>query len=345
MTFDTNAWIGWILAVLCLIASPQLGAAPPAVIYLSPAGAQRGTTVEVIAAGSCVRWPVQVGVSGNGVVAKAAKEKGRLAVTVTADAIPGVYWLRLHDELGASGLRPFVVGTLPEVAEKEPNDDPKKPQPVALPAVVNGRLDKAGDVDCFAVSLKKGQTLVAELEAHHTLRSPMDGVLQIVSPEGFVLDENHDFHGLDPLLGFTALKDGIYIVRVFAFPATPDSSIRFFGSDACIYRLTLTTGGYADHAWPLAAPRAAPGMVALVGWNIPEAARALPVPASGSVFHPAVANPVAVRLEPHPCRTAPVATGPLVPPVTLSGRLALPSQADTFSFSGAKGKPLVIQIE
>ena len=90
--------------------------------------------------------------------------------------------------------------------------------------------------------MKKGQTLVASLEANRTLRSPMDAMLQIVSADGFVLDENNDFHGLDPQIAFTAKKDGTYIARVYAFPSSPDSSIRFFGSDACIYRLTLTTG-------------------------------------------------------------------------------------------------------
>src|SRR5437763_3466184 len=117
-------------AVLLLL--PALGsAAPPTLTYLFPAGAQRGTTVEVTAAGTFERWPVGAWVSGGGVVAKAGKEKGKLSVTVAPDAVPGTYWVRLHDGQGASALRPFLVGTLPEVLEKEPNDDPKKPQALA----------------------------------------------------------------------------------------------------------------------------------------------------------------------------------------------------------------------
>src|SRR4029079_2714160 len=120
------------------------------------------------------------------------------------DAVPGLHWLRAHNAEGASGLRPLFIGTLPEVMEKEPNDEPKTAQLLNQSSVVNGKLSRSGDVDCFAVALKKGQTLVASLEANRTLRAPMDAILQLVSADGFVLDENNDFHGLDPQLAFTA---------------------------------------------------------------------------------------------------------------------------------------------
>ena len=94
---------------------------------------------------------------------------------------------------------------------------------------VNGRLAKAGDVDGFAVSLTRGQTLVASLEAERPLGSPMDAVLQVVSPEGLVLAQNDDDVGRDPRIVFEAPSTGTYIVRLFAFPAKPDSSIRFAG--------------------------------------------------------------------------------------------------------------------
>ena len=41
-------------------------------------------------------------------------------------------------------------------------------------------------------------------------------------------------------------------MRAFAFPAAPDSSINFAGKIDFIYRLTLTTGGFIDHALPMA---------------------------------------------------------------------------------------------
>ena len=211
--------------LLLLALAPSASAAPPKVDYFFPAGAQRGTTVEVNVGGVFERWPVQVWCDNKNVDVKPAKASGKLTVTVAANAEPGPCWIRLYDEQGASLARPFIVGTLPEVEEKEPNDDPKKPQILGKPeVVVNGRLAKPGDVDTFAVTLTKGQTLVASLEAHQTLRSPMDGVLQILSAAGFVLEQNDDYHGFDPQIAFIAPKDGDYLVRVFAFPAAADAS-------------------------------------------------------------------------------------------------------------------------
>src|SRR5207249_3560288 len=129
--------------------------------------------------------------------------------------------------------------------ESEPNDDPTRPQRIETPRVtVNGKLGRTGDVDGFAVPLKKGQTLVAALEANRRLGAPLDGLLQVVSSQGFVLAENDDAPDRDPLLAFEAPADGTYLVRTFAFPAEPDARIGFAGGDAFVYRLTLTTQGF-----------------------------------------------------------------------------------------------------
>ena len=73
---------------------------------------------------------------------------------------------------------------------------------------------------------------------------------------------------------------GIVALCVVAFPATPDSSIRFAGAETYAYRLTLTTAGFADYPMPLAVPRADPGEVEVVGWNVPDAAKRLPISAT-----------------------------------------------------------------
>ena len=116
-------------------------------------------------------------------------------------------------------------------------------------------------MDGFAVALTRGQTLVASLEAERHLGSPMDAVLQVVSPDGFVLAQNDDDIGRDPRIVFEAPSAGTYIVRLFAFPAKPDSSIRFAGGSDYVYRLTLTTGGFIDYAFPLAVGRDGPRAV------------------------------------------------------------------------------------
>jgi hypothetical protein len=337
-----------IYTLACVFLLPlSAGAAPPALDYLFPAGARRGTTVEVVATGTFAAWPVEAWIDATGIAVRAAKEKGKLAVTVAADTTPGTHWLRLYNGEGASALRPFLVGTLPEVLEKEPNDDPKKPQTVTAPVVVNGQLDKAGDIDTFALSLRKGQTLVASLEAQHTLGSPMDGVLQVLSADGFVRAQNNDFYDLDPHVVYTAAADGTYLVRLFAFPSVPDASVRFSGGPKFVYRLTLTTGAFADYAYPLAVSRANPGTVELAGWNLPESLRRLPVVPTGAeemvtLWHPELANAVTVRLEPNA-----VLVGPqkITLPALVSGKLARPETVDVYPLDARKGQKVSFRLE
>ncbi|MFN4260473.1 MAG: PPC domain-containing protein [Gemmataceae bacterium] len=351
-----QGYSSFLLALfIALSCTALLPAAPPTVTYLFPAGAQRGQTVDVTAAGTFERWPVSAWVDRPGVTVQADKTKGKLSVQVSPEAVPGVYWLRLHDDEGASTPRPFLVGTLPEIIEQDPNDDYRKPHVLQTAAlVINGRLNPAGDVDCFAVPLKKGETLVAALEANFNLGSPLDGVLQVLSADGFVLEDNNDFRELDPQLTFTAPAAGRYIVRVFAFPAVPNSAIRFAGGEDYVYRLTLTTTGFADHALPLAVPRDQPGQIELVGWNIPASARkVIVVPQDDDTaiaFHPQVAQSVNIRLEPHLATVKAPANDSQAPmsitlPMTVSSRLAAPGAVDMYEFAATKGQRLFFQVE
>lgn len=324
-----------------LFLAAPLFAATPSVTILTPAGGQRGTTVTVTAAGTLDAWPMKVWSSSPGVTATPDKEKGKFAVTIAADAPLGVAWLRFHDG-GASELRPFVVGDLPEQAEVEPNDDARTSPVVAGPKVVNGVLAKSGDVDCFAVKLTIGQTIVASLDAHRTLRSPIDAVLQVTSADGTVLEQNHDARGLDPEVAFTAPAAGTFVVRVFAFPSAPDSSIRHFGSPACVYRLTLTTEEFVDFVSPLAVEQGKEAKIAIAGWNLKSASASLGK--SDAVF--GVAHPFAIAREPHPCHDlTTAAVRPLSPPFTATGRVRERNAPAVIPITAEAGKPLILRLD
>jgi len=331
----------WCLLPFAAVLVNVATAAPPTVTYLLPSGARHGTTLDVVAGGTFERWPVTAWCDHPGVQVTAHKTKGKLTVAVAADVPAGLYWLRLADEQGASPLRPFFVGSLPEVAEKEPNDDTRKPHVLEASSVVNGRLDKKGDVDCFALAVKKGQTLVASLEANRTLGSPMDAVVQIATADGAVVAENHDHRGLDPQAVYAAPADGTYVVRVFAFPSMPDSTIAFSGGDNYVYRLTVSTAPFVEHAFPLAVEKANPGTVELVGWNIAEADRRVPA------TDPRAAR--SVRFEPHPTVAKAKAQGKepqtIALPVTVSGVLDAPRSPDRYRFEAKKGQKLTFELE
>jgi hypothetical protein len=342
----------WLALLLALAPASFASAAPPVVNGFFPAGGQRGTTVEVAALGTFAPWPTQVWVDAPGLEVKPAKEAGKLLVAIAADATPGVYQLRLYNAEGASIARPFLVGTLPEIAEKEPNDDPLKPQVLNTSrVVVNGRLDKAKDVDVFSLKLKKGETLVASLEANRTLRSPMDGVLQILSADGFVLEQNDDWRGIDPQIAFPVPKDGVYLIRVFAFPAIPDATIGFAGGEKFIYRLTLTTGPFLESAFPLAVPQGSASKVELVGWNLTDELKMLPItPRAGAeiltLFHPSLASTFTLRQETHPVLTRASREPMMIPiPATISGRLQKPGDRDQYRFEAKKGQKFTFRVE
>lgn len=346
---------GPLSLLIVLVCELAAHAAPPTLTGLFPAGGRRGTTVEVQALGTFATWPVRTYLPGKGLTVTPAKEKGKLNIAIAADAAVGVHWLRLVDDEGASTLRPFLVGHLPEILEQEPNNDYSKPQALsALPVVINGRLDPRGDVDHFAVALKKGQTLVASLEANQTLGSPMDGVLQIVTPTGQVLADNHDYRGLDPQINFKVPADGTYLVRVFTFPSEPGTDISFSGGPGNIYRLTVTAGAFVEHAWPLAVERSALQPVELVGWNLPTLPPKV-TPVNGEdeeivIWHPDVANVARVRLEPHAVLTEPSTRDPknvpLLPiPGTVSGQISSRDERDVYRFRGKKGQAILFQVE
>lgn len=361
-----------LVAVVAVLLANGAHAAPPTLSHVFPAGGQRGAKVVVTCAGSFAPWPVSVWAPGIDVVP--GKEAGKLEISIPADLPTDRVWIRLFNAEGASAAVPFLIGSLNEINELEPNNMPRKAQAIAETSVtVNGVLDGA-DVDGFAVQLAAGQTLVADLDANTQLGSPMDAILQIASPDGFVLAENHDDVELDPRLAFTATRSGTHVVRVFAFPAVPDTTIAFRGGANYLYRLTLTTGPYISHAVPLSVAHSEPGAVEVVGWNIPPQTK-LPVVALGGprlaesqefetladlrntadarvgfVFAPNFAGSARVRLAPHAVMpiVAPTdadRTPVLMPPMSVTGQLKLPRQSDLFRVPLKKGQQVVIASE
>lgn len=351
-----TAFHTWILLVALAVLLPEpAGAGPPVLERLFPAGGRRGERVEVVAEGKFEEWPVKARAQARGIEFQAEKEKGTFSVSVAKDAPAGVTWVRLYNGEGASVAKPFVVGNLPEIVEVEPNDGPSEAQEVKLASVtVNGRLAKNEDVDGYAVALEEGQTLVAALQGNRGMLSPMDGVLQVARGDGLVLAQEDDSGGLDPRLVFEAPEQGTYIVRTFAFPSSPTSAIRFAGGPDYVYRLTLTTGPFADHAEPLAVPRDNPGWVGVVGWNIPDEMRVLPVvpvegsPERGLAEHPELAAPVEVQVVPRPVALERARAGGEVQeveaPVSLTGRLASAGERDIYRFQAKKGERLRFRV-
>jgi hypothetical protein len=257
-----------VVLLAFLIAGPAFGA-ELSLTHLYPVAAQQGTTITVAAAGKVEPWPPQVWIDTPGITFSPTPITGIFNVEIAPDAAPGPHLVRLFNEQGASAPCFFIVSRQPELRDAEPNDDFKLPQQVAaLPATISGRLDKTGDVECFAVALKQGQTLVAWVEAY-VLGSNCDALLRIVDSAGRVLSFNHDGRNLDPFLAWKAPRDGTFIVQLMAFAYPAGSSVQFTGGEGCVYRLHLTSGPFVRFTLPLAARSGTKSALRLVGWNLP----------------------------------------------------------------------------
>jgi hypothetical protein len=138
------------------------------------------------------------------------------------NAEPGIYPLSVRKEDRLSNRVPFAVDTLPECLEKEPNNTIATAQPVTLPTIVNGRVDKPGDWDVFRFQGHAGDTIVAEVYARR-LDSPLDSVLKLTDGSGKQLAFNDDHedkgaglntHYADSYITATLPADGVFYIHL-----------------------------------------------------------------------------------------------------------------------------------
>jgi len=134
---------------------------------------------------------------------------------------------------------PFAVDTLAESPGQEPNDTVAGPQQVALPLVVNGRIDPPGDWDVFRFQGRAGDQIAAEVRARR-LHSPLDSVLRLTDATGRQLAFNDDHedagaglvtHHADSLLCAELPADGAYYVHL--------GDIQHQGGPEYAYRLRI----------------------------------------------------------------------------------------------------------
>jgi hypothetical protein len=138
------------------------------------------------------------------------------------DKGPGVYPLSARKEEWVSNHVPFAVDTLPECLEREPNNKPESAQPVTLPVIVNGRIDRPDDWDVLRFEGHGGSQIVAEVYARR-LDSPLDSVLKLTDAAGKQLAFNDDHedkgaglttHQADSWLCATLPADGTYYLHL-----------------------------------------------------------------------------------------------------------------------------------
>lgn len=139
-----------------------------------------------------------------------------------------------------SNFIPFALDTLPECLEKEPNGSLKNSQPVALPIIINGRIENPDDEDIFAFKAQKDDPIVTEVLARR-LDSPLDSLLRITDASGNIIALNDDHtdpgsglntHHADSYIMTAMPADGTYFVHI--------SDTAHKGGSAYTYRLRIS---------------------------------------------------------------------------------------------------------
>jgi hypothetical protein len=338
--------------------------------YLFPAGGQRGTTVQFHAGGLYLNQSCSLEMIGRGVEASPVVRRVKTpwfegpllplpesqrqedypramagTVRIAADAPIGDRYVLLRTAQGVTAPLRFVVGSLPEVTEDEVDGEPI-PIPVTAPVTINGRIFPHEDVDVWAVSLKKGQTLTALVDAER-IGSPLQAKLDVRDPSGKTVAEAVSAGGRDPRARITAAADGVYQVHI--------TDARSDGGPAFVYRLTLTTGPVVDRVFPLGGRRGSAVELELTGAGLPQHTT-VQIPANADAeMHTAVPTaggdslPFSLDVDDLPevreiDSPDPVRGNFLPGPAVGNGRISAPGEVDRWAFSARKGETLEIEL-
>jgi len=339
---------------LALLLLSLATAAPADVSRVFPNGARQGASVTLEFGGEALPDPAVLVVEGEGMRALGPFVKGVGKVEIAPDAAPGVRQLRLVGPKGATSPRPFSIGTLPEAAEKEPNNAREQAQPVEqLPITLNGSLPNRPDIDTFRVSLKQGECLVVAGEAR-VLGAPTNLVVRIRDLAGTELRVQMDHRTRDPLLGFTAPADGDYLVELQEVM----NNYSEVNADY-VYRVTLTKGPWLDTVSPPGARRGSTARLTFSGWNLggqsgpSQLATDVAVPSDAPDRYPVTAGvaPNSVLLATGSAPDALEAETEGDPPQLLSlpqavhGTFGRRGDRDRFRFSTEAGETLLLNVD
>ena len=169
--------------------------ARPYLESLFPFGGRRGSVVEVQLMGNRLEGA------------------DRLTLALAGDAPLGRQELRARTSAGYSNPIGFEVGDLPEQRESEPNSTPEKANAATGAVAINGRIEKAGDVDLFRFRSPADQRWIVEVFARR-FGSPLDALLTLQDAQGKVLQRNDDASGPDARIEFDAKKDTDYLLHL-----------------------------------------------------------------------------------------------------------------------------------
>jgi hypothetical protein len=296
-------------------------------------------------------------------------------ITIDSDAELGDHELRLLTKTGLSSPVRFMVGTIPEINEMEPNDSNDDPlasiefwrrrnapktirqmETLELPLVINGRI-RAGDVDQFHFKAKAGQKIVIGVRARHLVPYLADAVpgwfqaaILLYDSNGKKMDDAASFRfEPDPILFFDVQKTGVYTLEI------QDSIFR--GRDDFIYRISIDESPIVSSIFPLGGRLGMSAGTDITGRNLSENVTVLETKEGetgireksflGKTWLPYpiryATDNLPEQFESEPNNNPKQATTITLPAI-VNGRILEAADTDYFSFRGKKGERIVLDV-
>ena len=257
----------------------------------------------------------------------------RNVVTVDVEIDPdvelGPVTIRLQTPLGlTTGVRFMVEPHVPEVKDKEPDDDPDHAVEAPMPSVLAGAINKPGDIDCYRFTANAGERIVfydggaqvgSALRPAVTILDSNRRVVEAFNPQSESRVYAHQFSGA-----------GTYYLKITDFEEG--------GSARHFYRIVMGRLPVLLSAFPLGLERGVATKLALTGWNL--AASTVEVK-DGPMLRPENSlNKINVAVGEEPEIEA--TDSPVNLPVTINGRLTTDHR--DFRFRASKGQALIIEV-
>ncbi len=190
---------------------------------------------------------------------KLSESELQIQLSVDSDAALGERELRLAVPAGVSGPFRVLVSQYPHIEEQEPNNTPDKAQEIALPAVLTGKINAPGDIDCFRFNAKHDQSVVFDVHAARS-GSALEPVIAIHDAQGHEQPAHADYHGDDFTLVFQPPADGQYEIEI--------RDLEFRGGDNYAYRIDAGPIPYVRSLIPMSAQPGKISEVRPVGVNL-----------------------------------------------------------------------------
>lgn len=250
-------------------------------------------------------------------------------VDVDSNVELGPVSVRLATPLGLTTTARFMIEPhLPEVKDKEPNDDPDHAVEAAAPSVLVGAINKPGDVDYYKFDASAGDRMVfynGSMQVGSALRS----VLAILDHDRKIVKE---FNPRDESGAYAHefKSTGSFYLKITDFEEG--------GSPRHFYRIVMGKLPVVLSAFPLGFQRGVTSKLALTGWNL--AAPAVEV-TEGAMLRPEGSlKKIKLAVGEEPEIAATDSSAPV--PCTINGRLTTDHR--DFRFHAAKGQVLILEV-